>query len=90
MVYLYSKNNCVQCTATKRALADAGREYVEFNVEEDPAAMNYIVGRGHKQAPVVVVSFDETPHDSDGHVVHEWSGFNPDLIASLARIEAVA
>lgn len=72
-VKLLSKSRCVQCDATKRALKDAGVEYVEISLDTDPEALDFALSLGHKAAPVVIV--DENNH---------WSGFRPDRIAALA------
>lgn len=71
-VTIYTKPNCVQCTATFRALDKRGVTYTKVNVAEDEAAANYVRGLGHQQAPVVVIDTPTLP-------VH-WSGNNPNLI----------
>ena len=76
-VTLYSKNNCVGCTATKRFMNEKGIRYVEHNIEEDVTAYDYVVGLGYQQVPVVVVPFDRDPNA--GH----WSGFDPNKLSSL-------
>lgn len=72
MITVYTKNNCVQCTATKRKLAEKGKKYVEHNVDESEQAMDYVKLLGYKQAPVVVVGFG---HPTMGG--QHWSGHNP-------------
>ena len=71
MVKVYGKPQCVQCTATCRALNKSGIEYEYFDVTEDAEAMAAIEPLGYKQAPVVVTDTDH------------WSGFNPLKIAEL-------
>lgn len=71
MMTVYSKPNCVQCTATYRALDGKGIEHQVIDLTTNAAALEYVMGElGYSQAPVVVV--DEHDH---------WSGFRPDKIA---------
>lgn len=72
-VTVYSKPLCVQCDATKRALAKAGIAYDVVDVAEDAAAREHIMQLGYLQAPVIVAGSDH------------WSGFRPDRIKTLAR-----
>lgn len=71
-ITLYTKTACVQCTATKRALDQAGVQYDLVDIGEDQAARDMVVGMGHREAPVVIAGEDH------------WSGFRPDKIAALA------
>ncbi|POH59618.1 NrdH-redoxin [Cryobacterium zongtaii] len=69
-----SKPNCVQCTATYRALDRQGIEYQVVDLTGSDAALEYVTQElGDSQAPVVVV--DEHDH---------WSGFRPDKITQHA------
>lgn len=68
---IYTKSNCVQCTATKKVFDSEGISYVLVDVSKDSSAMDYLLGLGYKQVPVV-----ETPSMT-------WSGFRPDLIKEL-------
>ncbi|WGD37567.1 glutaredoxin-like protein NrdH [Lysinibacter sp. HNR] len=70
-VTVYSKPNCVQCTATYRALKNAGIEYTVVDLIDDPTALKMVTDLGHQQAPVVVTANDH------------WSGFRPDLINNI-------
>ncbi|SJM55743.1 glutaredoxin-like protein NrdH [Agrococcus casei] len=72
-ITVYSKPACVQCTATCRALDDAGLEYTLLDVTADSVALDTVRSLGYMQAPVVV---------SD---VGHWSGFRPDLITELGK-----
>ena len=72
-VTLYGKPNCVQCTATERALKTAGIDFDKIDVTQDEQAYDYVVGLGYQAAPVVVVGDD-----------NHWSGFRPEKIAALA------
>lgn len=71
MVTLYTKPNCVQCTATKRYLDTKGIEYTMLDVLQDEAAYVQIVERGFLQVPVVNVGDDW------------WSGFRPDRLDEI-------
>lgn len=72
MIKVYSKPSCVQCNATYIALRKANIAYEVIDVSQDAEALEFIMGLGHQQAPVVYV--DEFTH---------WSGFRPDLIQKL-------
>ena len=79
-VTVYSKPNCVQCTATYRALNKHGLTYAVVNLAapENADTLAWVTdGLGCTQAPVVVV---------DGDPAHRWSGFRPDGIQHLASI----
>ncbi|MBD8535655.1 glutaredoxin-like protein NrdH [Plantibacter sp. CFBP 13570] len=69
-VTVYSKPNCVQCTATHRFL-DGKVEYTVVDLSEAPDALETVKALGYLQAPVVVTD--------TGH----WSGFRPDKLAEL-------
>lgn len=73
MYTVYSKPSCVQCTATYRALDNAGIQYVVRDVTVDDQALAVVRGLGYQQAPVVV-----TPQGD------HWSGFRPDMITQSA------
>lgn len=77
-VTVYTKPNCVQCTATKRALTKAGIAFDLVDITADDAARDYVVSLGYQQAPVVVTADDH------------WSGFRPERIKALADRDAVA
>ena len=72
MLTVYSKKSCVQCNATYRALNDKGVEYDVVDMSEDAQALQKVKDLGYLQAPVVI-----TPEGE------HWSGFRPDLIATL-------
>ncbi len=71
-VTVYTKPACVQCNATKKALDKAGLDYELIDLSEDRDALDYVMGLGYLQAPVVVAGEDH------------WSGFRPDSIKALA------
>lgn len=79
-ITVYSKPNCVQCTATYRALqnhglgAEADGRYDIVDLTADPEALGTVKKLGYAQAPVVIVRSD------DGTILDHWSGFRPDKI----------
>ncbi|WP_194948857.1 glutaredoxin-like protein NrdH [Actinomyces trachealis] len=78
-ITVYSKPNCVQCSATYRALDKAGLPYETVDISVDTEALEQVKSLGYAQAPVVMAGGDH------------WSGFRPDKIkAVVAAVEAVA
>lgn len=77
-ITVYSKPRCVQCDATYRALDKAGVEYATIDVTRDAESLEYILGLGYQQAPVVVTDA--------GH----WSGYRPDRIKEVAALAVAA
>ena len=72
-ITVFSQPNCVQCTATYRALKKLGlEEYTVIDLTRDAEALEKVKALGYQQAPVVLAD--------DEH----WAGFRPDLIAGLA------
>lgn len=53
MITVYTKNNCASCTFTKRKLQGLGVNYKEINVDEDLAALSYLMECGLRSLPVV-------------------------------------
>ena len=78
-ITIYSKPNCVQCTATYRAMDKAGLSYETVDISLDAQALEQVKSLGYAQAPVVVAGEDH------------WSGFRPDKIKTPAlAVESVA
>ena len=79
-ITLYTKPQCVQCNATKRALTKAGLvenvDYRTVDVSQDAEALEHLKNLGYLQAPVVVAGDDH------------WSGFRPDKIDGLKEARA--
>ena len=71
-ITVYSKPNCVQCSATRRALDKAGLVYETVDISLDAEALEQVTSLGYAQAPVVVAGEEH------------WSGFRPDKIKTLA------
>lgn len=59
MIRVYTKNNCASCIFTKRKLQELGVNYKEINVDEDLAALEYLMECGLRSLPVVFKD-DET------------------------------
>lgn len=53
MITVYTKNNCASCSFTKRKLQQLGVNYKEINVDEDLAALEYLMKCGLRSLPVV-------------------------------------
>mgnify|MGYP003134548219 CR=1 FL=1 len=72
-ITIYSRDNCVQCNATYRALDKAD---IDYTVEDADQYRDMLEREGCRSLPFVVV------HDSvDGE--ESWSGFRPDLISKI-------
>lgn len=75
-ITVFSKPNCVQCSATYRALDKHGLEYTVVDISVDADALDTVKALGYQQAPVVFANGDH------------WSGFRPDKIKAV--LEAAA
>ena len=74
MITVYTKPNCVQCTATKRTLSKAGVTFREVDLTVDADALDHLKALGYAQAPVVVAGPES------------GSGYRPDRIQTLAGV----
>ncbi len=72
---IYTKPNCVQCTATKRAFDRLGVPYDLVDVSGDETARQRLAALGYQSVPVVIC---QSP-------AAQWSGFRPDRISALAN-----
>ena len=72
-VTVYTKDNCVQCDATKRHLDKLNIAYDTVNITHDIAALDKLISLGYRSAPVVVTDDDS------------WAGYVPDKINGLAE-----
>ena len=70
-IIIYTRNNCVQCHATKRAMESRGMVFEMVNIDQQPEAAETLRAQGFRQLPVVIAG--ET----------RWSGFRPDMINRL-------
>lgn len=76
---VYSKDDCQQCKATKRALDKRGVAYTESDLADYPHVVAYAEEQGWTTAPIVLV------HDVTGQLVAAWSGFRLDKIKEVAH-----
>jgi glutaredoxin-like protein NrdH len=77
-ITVYTKPECVQCTAVVRALDKAGITYRKVDISSDSEARDYVMSHlGYLQAPVVYAGPD-----------NHFSGFRPDRILALTAIAA--
>ncbi|WLS79907.1 glutaredoxin-like protein NrdH [Erwinia pyri] len=73
-IIIYTKNNCVQCNATKNAMDKQGLEYQLINLDQQPGEIETLKSLGYRQVPVVMAAGDH------------WSGFRPDKISALRQL----
>lgn len=73
-ITVFSKPNCVQCSATYRALDKHGLSYEVVDLSMDAEALESVKALGYAQAPVVIAGGDH------------WAGFRPDKIKALAAV----
>lgn len=71
-IIIYTRNDCVQCHATKRAMESRGVAFEMVNIDQQPEAADTLRAQGFRQLPVVMAG--ET----------SWSGFRPDMINRIA------
>ncbi|KAA1051697.1 glutaredoxin-like protein NrdH [Pseudocitrobacter sp. 73] len=76
-ITIYTRNNCIQCHATKRAMERHGFDFEMVNLDQHPEMADTLREQGFRQLPVVIAG--ET----------RWSGFRPDMINRL-RPDAIA
>lgn len=72
-VTVYTKDNCVQCEATKRHLDKLDIPYETINITQDIGALDKLISLGYRSAPVVVTDDDS------------WAGYVPDKLNGLAE-----
>ncbi|HCM9482853.1 glutaredoxin-like protein NrdH [Enterobacter kobei] len=77
-IIIYTRNNCVQCHATKRAMESRRMVFEMVNIDQQPEAAETLRAQGFRQLPVVIAG--ET----------RWSGFRPDMINRLSAQAASA
>lgn len=53
MITVYSKNNCPYCVQAKNLLTMKGIAFEEVNLDNDPAAKEFIVSEGHRTVPQI-------------------------------------
>lgn len=70
-ITIYTRDNCVQCHATKRAMENRGVAFETINLDQHPDAADALRAEGFRQLPVVIAG------------EHRWSGYRPDMINRL-------
>lgn len=53
MLTIYSKNNCAFCGHAKTLLTSKNVKFEEINIENDPAAREFILSEGHRTVPQI-------------------------------------
>ena len=53
-IIIYTRNDCVQCHATKRAMESRGVAFEMVNIDLQPEAADTLRAQGFRQLPVVV------------------------------------
>ena len=53
MLTIYSKNNCPFCDRAKSLAESKGVQYNVINVDEDPAAKDYLIEQGLRSVPQI-------------------------------------
>lgn len=76
-VTVYTKPDCVQCDATKRALNKHDIPYIEIDLSDNMDVLDRLTAAGWMRAPIVETAEGEM-----------WSGFRPDRIRDLASPKA--
>lgn len=71
-VVIWSKPNCVQCVATKRAFDKAGIDYEVRNLPDFPEQLGAFKARGLMSAPIV---------EADGF--DTFSGYNVNVVKEI-------
>ena len=75
-IIIYTRNDCVQCHATKRAMESRGVDFEMVNIDLVPEAADTLRAQGFRQLPVVgrvalntiVTSVNNNAHDSYFHL----------------------
>ena len=71
-ITIYSKNNCVQCTMTKRFLNEHGADFNEINLSDHPELIDELKQAGFAATPII---------KTDTGV--SFTGFRPDNLRQL-------
>ena len=53
-IIIYTRNDCVQCHATRRAMESRGLAFEMVNVDQQPDAADTLREQGFRQLPVVI------------------------------------
>jgi glutaredoxin len=55
MITVYSKNNCRHCTQTAELLTSKDIDFTMVKIDEDAAAMEFVLSRNHKTVPQLYI-----------------------------------
>lgn len=77
-ITVYTRNDCVQCHATKRVLESRGYQFELINLDHHPEKADELRAQGFRQLPVVVAGEES------------WCGFRPDMINRMNTHRLVA
>lgn len=81
-ITVWSKPGCVQCTAVKRRLTEAGVPFTErdLTAQEHAADLKYFIGLGYRSAPITeheqVIVNQYVPADID-RIIAAWRAGHP-------------
>lgn len=56
MLTVYSKTVCPYCVNAKNYLKNNGIEFTEINIEQDPAAREFVMSEGHRTVPQIYLN----------------------------------
>jgi glutaredoxin 3 len=56
MITVYSKKMCPYCDKAKQLLEMWGMEYTEVKIDEDPAAREFCLEKGHRSVPQIYIN----------------------------------
>jgi glutaredoxin-like protein NrdH len=71
-ITVYTKDNCVQCEATKRHLDKIDVAYETVNITNNIGALDKLIALGYRSAPVVIAGNES------------WAGYIPEKLDKLA------
>lgn len=74
-ITVFTKNDCAQCTATKKMLTENNLKFTEINVEEHEHVIDILKMANIYSMPAVAVDTFE----------NGWTGFRPDRIEEVAE-----
>lgn len=74
-ITIYSKENCMQCTMTKKQLKEKGIEFLEKRIDLVPEYIDEVKETGFSTVPVII----------DNLTKDLWNGFRPDKLSNLNK-----
>ena len=55
--HIYTQNNCSYCYKAKQLLKSKGIVYEEYNLSDDPSAVQFLKKQGFKKVPQIFVDY---------------------------------